>query len=68
LPVCLMADEARFVVFAGAAPLVEAPDSHVTTGVLVEDAHASIAFLAQWRTLIDTGAILPLSAAESPTA
>jgi hypothetical protein len=68
LPVCLLADEVRFAVFAGAPPLVEAPDSHVTTGVLVEDPHACIALLAQWRTLIDRGALLPLAAAESPTA
>lgn len=68
LPLCLIADETRFVVMAGAAPEVEAPDTCVTTGVLVEDPHAATAFYAQWRTLIDTGALLPLSAAESPTA
>ena len=68
LPLCLVADETRFVVMAGAAPEVEAPDTCVTTGVLVEDAHAATAFYAQWRTLIDTGALLPLPAAESPTA
>jgi hypothetical protein len=68
LPVCLMTDEARFVVMAGAAPEVEAPDTCVTTGVLVEDPHAATTFHAQWRTLIDTGVLLPLSAAEPPTA
>jgi hypothetical protein len=68
LPLCLITDEARFVVMAGAAPEVEAPDTCVTTGVLIEDAHAAAALHAQWRTLIDTGALLPLSAAESPTA
>jgi hypothetical protein len=68
VPQCLITDGARFVVLAGAAPEVEAPDTCVTTGVLVEDAHAVLALHAQWRTLIDTGALLPLSAAESPTA
>lgn len=68
LPVCLMTDETRFVVMAGAAPEVEAPDTCVTTGVLVEDPHAATALHAQWRTLIDTGVLLPLSAAEPPTA
>jgi hypothetical protein len=68
MPLCLIADETRFVVMAGAAPEVEAPDTCVTTGVLVEDAHAATALSAQWRTLIDTGVLLPLPAAESPTA
>ncbi|HTU60624.1 MAG TPA: hypothetical protein VMF89_19365 [Polyangiales bacterium] len=68
LPVCLMTDETRFVVMAGAAPEVEAPDTCVTTGVLVEDPHAAAALHSQWRTLIDTGVLLPLSAAEPPTA
>jgi hypothetical protein len=68
LPLCLLTDETRFVVMAGAAPEVEAPDTCVTTGVLVEDPHAATALYAQWRTLIDTGVLLPLSAAESPTA
>jgi len=68
LPVCLMTDETRFVVMAGAAPEVEAPDTCVTTGVLVEDPHAATALHVQWRTLIDTGVLLPLSAAEPPTA
>jgi hypothetical protein len=68
LPRCLIVDEARFVVIAGEPPQVEAPDTCVTTGVLVEDAHAVTALYAQWRTLIDTGAVLPLTAAESPTA
>jgi hypothetical protein len=68
LPVCLMADETRFVVMAGAAPEVEAPETCVTTGVLVEDPHAATVLHAQWRTLIDTGVLLPLSAAEAPTA
>lgn len=68
LPLCFLSDEVRFVVMAGAAPEVEAPDTRVTTGVLVEDAHAAAALHAQWRMLIDTGALLPLSAAESPTA
>lgn len=68
LPVCLMTDATRFVVLAGAAPEVEAPDTCVTTGVLVEDPHAAAALHAQWRTLIDTGVLMPLSAAEPPTA
>lgn len=68
LPLALISDETRFVVMSGAAPDVEAPDTCVTTGVLVEDPHAAAAFLAQWRTLIDTGALVPLSAAEPPTA
>ena len=68
LPMCLLTDETRFVVMAGAAPEVEAPDTCVTTGVLVEDPHAAAALHSQWRTLIDTGVLLPLSAAEAPTA
>jgi hypothetical protein len=68
LPLCLITDETRFVVLAGTAPELEAPDTCVTTGVLVEDPHAAVALHAQWRTLIDTGALLPLSAADSPTA
>ena len=68
LPVCVVTDETRFVVMAGAAPEVEAPDNCVTTGVLVEDPHAATALHAQWRTLIDTGVLLPLAAAGSPTA
>ena len=63
LPVCLVADQARAVVLAGAAPEVESPDQDLTAGVLLEDVHGATALAAQWHALIEHGAILPLMAA-----
>jgi hypothetical protein len=68
LPMCLIADQARAVLLAGAAPEVESPDRDLTAGILLEDAHGVTSLYAQWRALMETGAILPLTAAEtSPT-
>ena len=65
LPLCLIADQSRAVLLAGAAPEVEAPDEDITAGVLLEDAQGATALYAQWRALLDSGAILPLSAADA---
>lgn len=68
LPLCLLADQARGVLLAGAAPEVEAPERNLTAGVLLDDATGASALYVQWQTLIDTGALVPLSAADAPTA
>lgn len=67
LPMCLVADQARAALLTGAAPEVESPDRDLTAGVLLEDAYGVTSLHAQWRTLMETGAILPLSAAETPS-
>ena len=66
LPMCLIADQARALLLAGAAPEVESPDSDLTAGVLLEDAFGVTSLYAQWRALMETGAILQLTAAETP--
>jgi hypothetical protein len=68
LPQCLVADETRGVLLAGAPPAVEAPDNNVTAGILLEDPHGATALYAQWRLLIDTGALVQLTAAPETTA
>jgi hypothetical protein len=64
LPLCLLTDRTRGVVLAGAPPEVEAPDEHVTAGILIDDPASITALYAQWQLLIDTGALTPLQAAE----
>jgi len=66
LPMCLIADQARAVLLAGAAPEVESPDRDITAGILLEDSRGVTSLYAQWRALMETGAILPLLAAEAP--
>lgn len=68
LPLCLLTDNSRAVLLSGAAPEVEPHDNNVTAGILLEDAHGVTALDAQWRTLMDTAALVPLLAAEPPTA
>ncbi|MET0385389.1 MAG: hypothetical protein ABW321_05495 [Polyangiales bacterium] len=63
LPLSLLSDRTRGVVLAGAAPDVESPDHDLTAGILLEDALHIGALYTQWQTLIDIGAIVPLTAA-----
>jgi hypothetical protein len=61
---CLVVDSERGVLFAGAAPELEADDRKLTLGLSVHDANALGALESEWQSLIDSGALLPLTAAE----
>jgi hypothetical protein len=61
LPMCLVADRERAVVFAGAPPELEADERSVSAGLSITDAHAASALEAQWQSLIDSAALLPLA-------
>lgn len=63
LPHCLLTDQVRGVVMAGAPPEVESPDSDVTAGILLEDGPAITALYAQWQVLIESGSVIPLTPA-----
>jgi len=62
LPFCLLIDGTRGVVLAGAPPEVEAPDHALTAGFVLEDAANVAALQAQWRILIEAGALVPVVA------
>jgi hypothetical protein len=67
LPMCLIADETRALLLSGAAPEPEADERSVTAGIALDDPAAASALAAQWQSLIDDAALLPLmAAAEEP--
>jgi hypothetical protein len=61
LPMCLVADRERAVVFAGAPPELEHDERSVTAGLSITDAHAASTLEAQWESLIDSAALVPLA-------
>jgi hypothetical protein len=58
---CLVADRERAVVFAGAPPELEHDERSVTAGLSITDAHAASTLEAQWESLIDSAALVPLA-------
>jgi hypothetical protein len=62
LPMCLVADGERAVVFAGTPPELESDEGSVTAGLSITDAQAASALEAQWQSLIDSAALVLLSA------
>ena len=61
LPMCLVADRERAVVFAGAPPELEPDERSVSAGLSITDAHAASALEAQWESLIESAALVPLA-------